>query len=410
MPPQRRAERAAKWLCRFCKHKTTGQDWWNGAAMSSCGMCGRAKGICYKADVAPPAPSVKKTRTAAAKDQSPWAIEKAAKLEKAELENKQLKQQLQQLKKQQQPVLDAEGDAAMGVDEADSDGIMRQKIKSLDHQIHTASHELTRCGESPLWSSLLANLRQEKADLQAKLMASRPHGVRMQGLTAKIKQSEADIAKREAALQVQADQIQQLEKAKLDMEQQLATQREALVQLNAELHQLSAAQLKPPDQPSLGAPCPVLQVDATKLGTLLQGFGIQLDQAAQVAPQLAAQLGQCMSQHMAQVFPANTAAPAAEPALQLPGQGAPAAPGGTPGGSEHAGGQPASPAALAGGPLAPVVAIPPNLELAVEQLNEFLVTALPEGIELPADLPAKREAARRCMRAADQVCPRASPY
>eukprot|EP00959_Pyramimonas_sp_CCMP1952_P205927 4306218-Pyramimonas_sp.AAC.1 len=65
------------------------------------------------------------------------------------------------------------------------------------------------------------------------------------------------------------------------MEKQLATQREALAQLNAGLHQLSAAQLKPPDQPSLVALCPVQQADATKLGAFLQGLGIRLDQAAQ---------------------------------------------------------------------------------------------------------------------------------
>eukprot|EP00959_Pyramimonas_sp_CCMP1952_P085212 1781558-Pyramimonas_sp.AAC.1 len=68
MPPKHRADQAAKWLCMFCKHKTTGQDWWNDAAMSSCGMRGRDKGICYKADVAPPAPSVKETKATAAND------------------------------------------------------------------------------------------------------------------------------------------------------------------------------------------------------------------------------------------------------------------------------------------------------------------------------------------------------
>eukprot|EP00959_Pyramimonas_sp_CCMP1952_P474090 9502845-Pyramimonas_sp.AAC.1 len=73
---------------------------------------------------------------------------------------------------------------------AGSDGQLRQKIKPAYQHLQTVSHGLIWRGGSPLWSSLSATLRAH-----AKLMASRPRGVRMQGLAAGAKQSVAGVVK-----------------------------------------------------------------------------------------------------------------------------------------------------------------------------------------------------------------------
>ncbi|CAK0830548.1 unnamed protein product, partial [Prorocentrum cordatum] len=196
MAPSRRrgerAQRAAKWLCRFCKHKTTGQDWWNVATAASCGMCGRAKGICFKAEVAPNAPSVHVPPRGGTSTLNPWS--KGAK----ELE--MLRKKVERLEAAQAPPPGRPGAAAPEFVDVEmsgepSDDSARQRLQELDKELVAVSKH-----SGPAWLAGKQELEEERERLRVKLLESKPIHARLRTVTARLEAAERQLLKAKESL------------------------------------------------------------------------------------------------------------------------------------------------------------------------------------------------------------------
>ena len=80
------------------------------------------------------------------------------------------------------------------------DGDLRLQLQPLERQVQTPAAELARHG-APIWRALLAELKPNKKECQAELLASKHRGERAGSTAARVEKREADVGGPETAFQ-----------------------------------------------------------------------------------------------------------------------------------------------------------------------------------------------------------------